>query len=197
MSRVNPVLLGVSAAVTAHRQRIPLVASYHAHLSTYAHLYRLGWIEPLDWRYLRTVHHQAQVNLCTSRATGEELVRRGFARVELWPYGVDTQRFDPAHACGESRARLSANRPERVVLLYVGRLAKEKTVERLLEAVQVDGVALAIVGDGPLRPRLEPVRRHPHPIPRLSGGRAPGARVRIRGSVRAAFRHRDARRGDA
>jgi glycosyltransferase involved in cell wall biosynthesis len=43
-----------------------------------------------------------------------------------------------------------------VILLCVGRLAKEKSFHRLLPVVrQVDGISLAIVGDGPLRPSLE------------------------------------------
>ena len=43
-----------------------------------------------------------------------------------------------------------------MILLCVGRLAKEKSYHRLLPVVrQVDGVSLAIVGDGPLRPSLQ------------------------------------------
>ena len=54
------------------------------------------------------------------------------------------------------RERLSGGRGDRPLLLYVGRLAKEKTVERLLEAVSGrDDLTLAIVGDGPSREELE------------------------------------------
>ncbi len=153
---INPVLLGAGAVMLARRRRWPLVASYHAHLPTYAHLYHLGWLEPAGWRYLRSLHNRAQVNLCTSRATLDALAQKGVERLDLWPYGVDTERFAPTQANASWRARLSGGRPERTILLFVGRLAKEKTVERLIEAVRgQDQVALAIVGDGPLRSRLE------------------------------------------
>jgi glycosyltransferase involved in cell wall biosynthesis len=74
----------------------------------------------------------------------------------VWPYGVEPDRFSPRWATPEWRMRLSGDRPERTVLLCVGRLAKEKSLHRLLPVVrELDGVALAIVGDGPLRPELE------------------------------------------
>lgn len=153
---VNPVLLAAGAVAVARRRGVPLVASYHAHLVSYAPLYRLGWIEPAGWRYLRALHNRAEVNLATSNATLAQLRARGFDRLELWPYGIDTKRFDPAKRSDDWRERLSGGRPERTLLLYVGRLAREKTVERLFEAVtDHERVALAIVGDGPERGELE------------------------------------------
>ncbi len=153
---IQPVLLGVGAVAFARRNRIPLVASYHAHLPSYAKLYRLGWLESAGWRYLRGLHNCAQVNLATSRATLAELESHGVERLALWPYGVDVERFASEPPSREWRERLSRGRPERLVLLYVGRLAKEKTVERLVEAVRArPDVSLAIVGDGPLRAELE------------------------------------------
>ena len=153
---IQPVLLGVGAVAFARRNRVPLVASYHAHLPSYAKLYRLGWLESAGWHYLRGLHNCAQVNLATSRATLAELESHRVQRLALWPYGVELERFHPERAGGAWRERLSQGHPERLILLYVGRLAKEKTVERLVEAVRCrPDVALAIVGDGPLREQLE------------------------------------------
>ncbi|HET9720259.1 MAG TPA: glycosyltransferase family 1 protein [Solirubrobacteraceae bacterium] len=153
---INPVLLAAGGVMLAHRRKLPLVASYHAHLPAYAHLYRIGFMEPAGWRYVRALHNLAQINLCTSEATLSELRDHGVERLALWPYGVECDRFHPGMASDEWRARLSGGEPDRLILLCVGRLAKEKTVERLLEAVRdVDGVSLAIVGDGPLRESLE------------------------------------------
>lgn len=153
---IQPVLLGVGAVAWARRNRVPLVASYHAHLPSYARLYRLGWLEAGGWRYLRSLHNCAAVNLATSRATLAELAMHRVRRLALWPYGVDLERFGPDRARAEWRARLTGGRPERTILLYVGRLAREKTVERLVEAVRGrPDVALAIVGDGPLRAELQ------------------------------------------
>jgi glycosyltransferase involved in cell wall biosynthesis len=153
---INPVLLAAGAVALARRARTPLVASYHAHLPTYSRYYRLGLIEPLAWRYLRALHNRAQVNLATARATLRALEQRGIARLALWPYGVELDRFRPGMARADWRERLSGGRPGRLVLLYVGRLAKEKSIEQLRDAVRAsDDVALAIVGDGPQRGQLE------------------------------------------
>ena len=153
---INPVLLGAGALAIARRRGWPVVASYHAHLPAYAHLYHCGWLEPAGWRYIRALHNRAQLNLCTSRATLDTLEQHGIERLRLWPYGIETERFHPSKVDRQWRWRLSGGRPDRVVMLYVGRLAREKTVERLLEAVHgQDGLALAIVGDGPLRSQLE------------------------------------------
>lgn len=153
---VNPFLLAAGAVRYADRHGIPLVASYHAHVAYYTHYYGLGALEPLGWRYVTWLHSRAHVNLCTSEATAEELRARGIPRLAVWPYGVEPDRFSPGWASPEWRTRLSAGHPERTVLLCVGRLAKEKSLQRLLPVVrELDGIALAIVGDGPLRPELE------------------------------------------
>lgn len=157
---INPVLLAAGAVLFARSRRLPLVASYHAHLPVYTHCYRLGLLEPVGWRYVRALHNQARVNLATSHATVDALAGQGIERLAHWPYGVDTERFHPLMRRAQWRTRLSDGREDRFILLYVGRLAKEKTVEHLLEAVRGrDDVTLAIVGDGPQRDRLRRVFR--------------------------------------
>jgi glycosyltransferase involved in cell wall biosynthesis len=153
---VNPFLLAAGAVRFATRHRIPLVASYHANIPAYGRYYGLTALEPMGWRYVSWLHACADVNLCTSTATMERLRARGFPRLALWPYGVQTDRFSPRWASQEWRLRLSAGRPEDLILLCVGRLAKEKSLHLLAPVMrEVEGVSLAIVGDGPLRPSLE------------------------------------------
>src|SRR5579875_1328613 len=153
---INPVLLAAGAVMFARRHDLPLVASYHAHLPVYTHCYHLGLLEPAGWSYLRALHNRAEVNLAASHATVGMLADHGIERLAHWPYGIDTERFHPRMRRDGWRARLSEGRDDRLILLYVGRLAKEKTVEHLREAVaDRDDVVLAVVGDGPLRDRLK------------------------------------------
>jgi glycosyltransferase involved in cell wall biosynthesis len=152
---INPVLLAAGAVMFARRNRLALVASYHAHLPAYTHCYHLGMLEPAGWRYVRALHNRAGVNLATSHSTLDLLDRQGIQRLAHWPFGIDTERFHPRMRRDRRRTELSAGRDDRLVLLYVGRLAREKTVEHLLEAVRGrDDVVLAVVGDGPQRDRL-------------------------------------------
>jgi glycosyltransferase involved in cell wall biosynthesis len=72
------------------------VASYHTNVARYAAYYRLGWLVPVLWWLLRTLHGRAAVNLATSAATCAELRARGIERVRRWPRGVDLDLFAPA-----------------------------------------------------------------------------------------------------
>lgn len=153
---INPLLLAAGGVYYARRLDIPLVASYHANMPAYSHYYGIGWLERPGWRYVRALHNRAQLNLCTSRATVDTLRAHGIERVALWPYGIEPGLSGEANASRSWRERLSGGQPERHILLFVGRLAKEKDVAHLISAVRdVEGVALAIVGDGPLRAQLE------------------------------------------
>ena len=153
---INPFLLSAGAVHYAHRRRIPLIASYHANIAAYSQYYGLGAFEALGWRYVIWLHNRADVNLCTSAATLAALRARGIQRLALWPYGIERGRFSPHWATHEWRERLSGGHPERVIVLCVGRLAKEKSLHRLQPVVRdVEGISLAIVGDGPERTQLE------------------------------------------
>ena len=122
-----PAVAGVEALEVARRLRVPLVASFHTNLPAYCARYHLSWLERPAWAYLRRLHNHARVNLCTSRPMRDMLQRQGIARLALWPPGVDTERFAPAHCAAEWRARLTGGHAERVIMLSVGRLAAEKS----------------------------------------------------------------------
>lgn len=145
---VNPAWLGIAGVVAARRQRRPLVASYHTDLTQHAPHYHLGWLNPLIWALLRSLHHAATINLATSEAAIRNLEAHGIPGVRLWPRGVDLQLF-------QSRTHRTAVPHTRPVALYVGRLAGEKGLDRLTPLADPDsGVDLVLVGDGPQRSEL-------------------------------------------
>jgi len=153
---VNPALLGVAGIYYARRFRLPLVASYHTQVPKYADYYRLPFMKPVLWRYFRLLHNRADLNLCTSKSVQDELIGKGFRDVHLWKRGVDVDRFGPHRRSRAMRDRLSAGRPEKTVLLYVGRLAAEKGIERIRDVLASNpDTCLALVGDGPRRAYLE------------------------------------------
>jgi glycosyltransferase involved in cell wall biosynthesis len=153
---VNPFILGPGGIYYARRLKVPLVASYHTNVATYARYYRLGLgVDATRW-YTRQLHNRATINLCTSETTMNYLLGEGIKRVRLWPQGVDARHYHPGKASGPWRERLSGGHPSERLLLYVGRLAPEKGIERLKAVLrEVSGTRLAIVGDGPARPSLE------------------------------------------
>jgi glycosyltransferase involved in cell wall biosynthesis len=70
--------------------------------------------------------------------------------IELIPNGIDPDELGP----------LPAQRPTEHRVLYVGRLAPEKGVEDLIEAIRITRLPLTIVGSGPLERELRAQGAH-------------------------------------
>ncbi len=153
---VNPFILGPGGIYYARRLEVPLVASYHTNVAAYARYYNLNFSYNAARWWTRQLHNRAEINLCTSVATMDYLLKEGVKRIRLWPQGVDARRFHPDKASQEWRERLSEGHASERLLLYVGRLAPEKGIERLKAILTgVPGTRLAFVGDGPARADLE------------------------------------------
>lgn len=148
-------MLGTTGRFLGARFRVPLVGAYHTDFPAYTTHYGLGFLRDTTYSYLRWVHNGCALTLCPSSATLADLRMRGFRRLRLWGRGVDTERFHPDQYRTTFRERTGLQSQE-TMLLYVGRLASEKRVELLADAVEgLDGVRLVFVGDGPARPMLE------------------------------------------
>jgi glycosyltransferase involved in cell wall biosynthesis len=153
---VNPAFLGLVGLRHARELDIPVVASYHTDLPGYTERYGIPYLRETVWAYFRWIHNQADLNLCPSQYTKDELVAHRFQRVRIWGRGVDTDRFNPKHWNQTWRNHLSGGHPEATLLLFVSRLAQEKRVDWLRPLLDVlPDVRLAIVGEGPARSELE------------------------------------------
>jgi glycosyltransferase involved in cell wall biosynthesis len=152
----SPAALAWTGVHYTRYHSVPLVANYQTDLPGYTHRYGIGGLEGLAWAYVRHLHNKATLTLVPTQHNLRELRERGFRRLRLWQRGADTACFSPAHRSAEMRQRLLGGRPaDSLLVLYVGRLAREKRVDLLREVADLPGVALAIVGDGPLRGELE------------------------------------------
>jgi phosphatidylinositol alpha 1,6-mannosyltransferase len=158
---VGPVVNGVGGLLYAQRRGIPVLASFHTNLAHYTRHYSLGWLEAWVWRALRTVHNRCSLTLCPSHALLRDLRGHGFERLRYWSRGVDTTQFSPERASRAWRRQLGIQ-DDTPILLYVGRLAREKRVADLVpvlrsltEGNRRERVHLAVVGDGPARAELE------------------------------------------
>jgi phosphatidylinositol alpha 1,6-mannosyltransferase len=148
-----PVVLGAAALRAARRLEVPTVAIFQTDLAGFAKRHGLGRLGPRIWNYLARVHTMADVTLAPSRASAWTLRAYGVDSVEVWPRGVDLERFAPDRRCGDLHRFLAPD--GEVVVGFVGRLAREKQVERLAPITRIDGVRVVIVGDGPERDWLQ------------------------------------------
>jgi glycosyltransferase involved in cell wall biosynthesis len=156
---VNPFAFGFRCYDLLHaaRFRAPSVFSFHTLYGEFVKQYRaLRPLSHLLWWMMREYHNRADLNLTVSAVTREDLDKRGFRRVMLWPPAVDGQLFHPGRKSAAMRARLAGGRPDQPLLLTVSRLAPEKNVAFLAGVLdRFPGACLAVVGDGPHRGELE------------------------------------------
>ena len=148
-----PVVLGAAGLLAARHLGIPRIAVFQTDLAGFARRYHLSALDRPVWSWLSRVHRLADLTLAPSTAALWMLRHHGVSTVERWGRGVDLERFHPRHASIAWRRRL-APRGE-VLVGYVGRLAREKQIHRLLPVTRLDGVRVVIVGDGPVRGHLE------------------------------------------
>jgi phosphatidylinositol alpha 1,6-mannosyltransferase len=151
-----PAGLGAQAAWSARRLGVPSVAVYHTDLAGFAARYGLGAAEGSVRRWLARVHRLADRTLAPSWDAVDTLLRCGVSQVMRWVRGVDLDRFHPRHRDPALRARLAPG--GELLVGYVGRLAREKRLELLAGLTGAGGppnVRLVLVGDGPMRARLE------------------------------------------
>ena len=152
----SPFLLGAQAIAAANRQGVPSVAIFQTDVAGYAKRNHHGTATGLAWRFVRWIHEAADLTLVPSSASERDLIAAGVTRLARWGRGVDVERYHPRMrhdaAAQELHRRLSPN--GEVVLGYVGRVAPEKQLERFAELRGLDGISLAIVGDGPSVPSV-------------------------------------------
>ena len=149
----SPFVLGLQGMLAAERLGIPTVAIYQTDVPAYAARYGFPLAEQFLWQQVQRIHQRATVNLAPSSYAEHQLAHHHIGRVKRWIRGVDSERFNPAKRDDHWRAQVAPH--GETIVGYVGRLAAEKQVEDLRVLATLPGVRVVIVGDGPLRARLE------------------------------------------
>ena len=158
---VNPIWTAGWSTYIVERQGLPMLASFHTDVPEYCLKLGIPWVKPISEWGLRTFHGKAQVNLVTSGPMMDKAEEYGIPNVRLWPKAVDTESFTPEARTQEARARLTGGHPEDPLVLFVGRISAEKSVERcfpIMEEVRrrIPNARLALIGEGP---QYEALRR--------------------------------------
>jgi len=155
---VNPIwTAGWSTLVVA--RRFPVIASFHTDVPEYCLKLGIPWVKPIAEWGLRTFHGRAGLNLVTSGPMMDKAADYGISNVRLWPKAVDTASFTPAARTREMRSLLSDGHPDDPLVIFVGRISAEKSVDRCIPIVEevrkrIPNARLAFVGEGPLYDEL-------------------------------------------
>lgn len=124
---------------------IPVVGTFHAYFER-SLAYKFGR------RYFQRLLDQLQAAICVSPAARDAVARYFDADWTIIPNGVDTERFTP------DAARPASVRPDRPVILFVGRFDPRNGLEALVAAYRLlrqrgQDAQLVVVGDGDDRDR--------------------------------------------
>jgi glycosyltransferase involved in cell wall biosynthesis len=149
--------LGWAAVRVAGQLGIPTVSGFHTQFHQYSGYYRIGWLQPLVYGYLRALHNRTACTLVPTEAMRHSMAG-DIPSLAVLGRGIDTERFQPQKRCEMLRREWGAG-PRDKVMLYVGRLAREKNIELVLKTfLRLKGndhsLRLVLVGDGPDYSRL-------------------------------------------
>lgn len=153
----SPIVLGAAGLRAARRRGLPTVAVYQTDIGGFVRQYGLR-ADAVVGHWVAHLHRRADRTLVPSSASRDQLAALGVRDIHLWRRGVSLDLFDPRRrneTVHDHWARRGPGRDGKVVVGYVGRLAAEKQVRRLLEVAKVPGTRLVVVGDGPERTWLQ------------------------------------------
>ncbi len=153
----TPGPVGLTALMAAKLLGLRAVGIYHTDFPQYVRILTDdSFLETLTWKYMHGFYSQLDLLYVNSGAYRQAWVERGIdaGRIAILPRGLDTDLFHPRRRDPHFWERHGGPWPEKAVLLYVGRVSKEKDLDvivaavRSLEAGKVPA-QMVFVGDGP------------------------------------------------
>ncbi|MCP8319434.1 MAG: glycosyltransferase [archaeon] len=128
------------AAVRAARSlRLPIITTFHTLIPEAIHYVAKGdrmgkFVKRIAWSYVKFYLKRSDAIIVPSNVTKDILIKHGVEKdIYLIPSSVDVKRFNP-DTNGEPIRELLGIKDGHLVL-YIGRLAKEKNLEVLIKAV--------------------------------------------------------------
>ena len=156
----TPGPIGLCALGCAKLLGLRTSGIYHTDFPQYARfLSDDAFMETLVWNYMQWFYGQTDLVYVNSEFYRRCWIDRGIVpdKLRILPRGLDTELFNPALRDPKFWAKRGATGP---VLLYVGRISKEKDLNLLVDVTpalreKAGAFTLALVGEGPYRTELQ------------------------------------------
>lgn len=159
----TPFVAHYAGLAAARRHDLPVLATYHTlfeeYLQHYAPYVPSGWLRAAARSFSRRQCNALDGVVVPSSAMRERLQRyRVTAPLHVLPTGIPVERFGGGDGAAFRAAHGIAE--DRPVALYVGRVAHEKNIGFLIEALtvalaSVPRLVLLVTGEGPAVPDLK------------------------------------------
>ncbi len=151
----TPGPIGLAALAISRILKLPISGTYHTSIPQYAQILTGDdAIEDVSWRYILWYYDQMDTIYAPSQSTKDELVEKGISRekIKVYPRGIDIDNFTPAKRNGYFANKIED--PNRLKIIYVGRVSKEKNLHILANVFKWlskshEHLHLIVVGDGP------------------------------------------------
>ncbi|MBN2887499.1 MAG: glycosyltransferase family 1 protein [Chromatiaceae bacterium] len=155
--------LGHAALAAARALGIATVTGFHTQFHQYSRHYGLGLLTRPIVETLRHFHNRSDTTLVPTGDLRDELIAEGFENVHVFGRGVDVTRFSPRWRDPELRRAWGCGDDD-LAMLYVGRIAAEKSLDLACEAFEAiraehPSARFILVGDGPERAHIQ--QAHP------------------------------------
>jgi 1,2-diacylglycerol 3-alpha-glucosyltransferase len=157
----HPILLGQTAVEKATHMNLPMVFTFHTRYREYSHYLAINqkFVKEQIDRWLRDYMERCHHIIAPSESIRELLASEyGItSQVTVLPTGIDLKSYENLN---REQLRLRYGWETNRVLISVGRLAKEKNWDTLLEAAapvmrRHADIRLVILGEGPERKELQ------------------------------------------
>ena len=158
----DPYRCAWSALDAGQQLAIPVTAFYHSNVESLAERWA-PLASHVVRQYLRHLYSRFDAVFAPSHWAADALRQLGLDNVVLQSHGVDCNVFHPRSHDPRWREELGYAASD-IVVLYAGRFAPEKNLDRLAAAVDQLGppYQLVAMGDGPSRPRGRRLRLLPY-----------------------------------
>ena len=147
----DPYRLGWAVLQAGQELGIPTIGFYHSDLSRMIAARFGKWTGTTSRRYLRHLYNRYDRVLAPSQVMCDQLLDSGVTRVQVQPLGVDAERFHPRQRSERLRRELGLARTTRL-LIFAGRYAREKNIDRLIETFRLLGPDYHLLLVGPEMP---------------------------------------------
>jgi glycosyltransferase involved in cell wall biosynthesis len=152
----HPFAMGNFALKMGYKLKIPVVYTYHTLIANYVHYFPGPdkFKENIAKKISRDFCNKADQVVTPSKSMKELLLEYGVTKsIEVIPTGTNIADFESPYSRDELRKDWQIP-PDRKVLLYVARVAREKNLDFLFESVKLllskrNDFQLLIVGGGP------------------------------------------------
>ena len=161
IERINPDfihvategILGWHTRKFCNSKNIPFTTTYHTKFPEFLKsLYSI----PESFTYkIEKIFHSSAANILVNTPTmKKDLTSRGFQNLIEWTRGVDRDIFNPSKDMVLKKELDPSKRKK--IIIYVGRVSKEKNLYEFCKiSEKKDDYQLVIVGDGPIKEKLE------------------------------------------